>query len=153
MGSAYESKTREITSDCSSSLAGQTSQSSAQQRYTPATGATTNASSTPLHGSNQTNIQAPAGNTTGCTQAYGGRPCAYSVAPQGNPLCVVFGIKDSQEFDQIENIEISNAFNDPSFFKELKMRYKKYRWFFQRWCSPFRFRHCKFVQVRAYISI
>lgn len=65
----------------------------------------------------------------------------------GDPNWVVFGIKIKDDFDEIENIEIFPNSNDTLFFRELKRRYAKHRWLFQRWFSPFRFRHCKFVQV------
>lgn len=131
----------------SSSLAGQNSPSTAQQRYTP-TAATASPSSISVRDSTQTIPPISSGsNSDSFTQAHGGGSSTMSTAPQGAPLWVVFGIKNMHEFDEIENIEISSLLNDPSFFKELKTRYNKHRWLFQRWVSPFRFRHCNFVQV------
>lgn len=126
-----------------SSLVTQKSPSKAQQLYIPATAS----ASIPTHSSTQTRPSiSPGSNGGSATQAHGGGPSTIPTAPQGDPLWVVFGIKYMHEFDDIENIETSSLLNDPSFFKELKTRYNKYHWFFQRWFSPFRFRHCNFVQ-------
>lgn len=132
----------------SSSLAIQNSLSKAQQLYTPATAATASASSIPMHSSTQKRPSiAPGSNNGSVTEARGSGSSTIPTSPQGDPLWVVFGIKDMHELHEIENIEVSGLLNDSSFFKELKTRYKKYRWFFLRWFSPFRFRHCNFVQV------
>ena len=132
----------------SSSLAGQNLPSTAQQRYTPSTAATASPSSISAHGSTQITPPISSGSNSGSsTQAHGGGSNTMSTAPQETSLWVVFGIKNMHEFNEIENIEISSLLNDPSFFKELKTRYNNHRWLFQRWFSPFRFRHCNFVQV------
>ncbi|KAK6811346.1 hypothetical protein RU639_012790 [Aspergillus parasiticus] len=107
----------------SNSLAWQTSQSTANQRYTPGSAIS--------------------------VESQDGNAKAISVGRYGNPSWVVFGIKVMDEYDEIENIESSNLLNDPSFFNELKKRHAKHRWFFQRWFSPFRFRYCKFVQFES----
>lgn len=137
----------------SNSLAWQTSQSTAHQRYTPGVTATSSASSETAHGSTATSSpHYSAGSSAISVEPQAGNTKAISVDRYGNPSWVVFGIKDMDEYDEIENIESSNLLNDPSFFKELKKRHAKHRWFFQRWLSPFRFRYCKFVQVNTPFS-
>jgi len=49
---------------------------------------------------------------------------------------------------ELEQIRISNLINDPTFFRELKIRHKKHRSILKQILSPFRFRHCRFVKVR-----
>lgn len=137
----------------SSSLATQKSPSEAQQLYTLAA-ATASASSIPAHGLTQTRPSiAPGSNNGSVTEARGSGSSTIPTSPQGDVLQVVFGIKDMHEFHEIENIEVSGLLNDSLFFKELKTRYKKYRWFFLRWFSPFRFRHCNFVQASIMFDI
>lgn len=132
----------------STSLTGQTSQSIAHQRYTPGTTATTSTSSATAHGSTATTPLYYSGSSgASSVRAHGGSSDTILTTRHDDPLWVVFGIKDTNEYDEIENIEVSNLPNDSSFFKELKKRYTKHRWFFQRWFSPFRFRYCDFVQV------
>jgi hypothetical protein len=130
-------------------LAPQGSPSKAQQLYTPANAATARASSSLAQDSTQARPAMPPGsNSNSVTRAQGGGSSTIPTVPQrDHPLWVVFGIKDMHEFDEIENIEVTSVLNDSSFFKELKTRYNKHRWFFQRWFSPFRFRHCNFVQA------
>ncbi|GMG13312.1 unnamed protein product [Aspergillus oryzae] len=111
---------------------------------------TSSASSETAHGSTATSSpHYSAGSSAISVEPQAGNTKAISVDRYGNPSWVVFGIKDMDEYDEIENIESSNLLNDPSFFKELKKRHAKHRWFFQRWLSPFRFRYCKFVQVNT----
>ncbi|KAG4429355.1 hypothetical protein IFR05_015162 [Cadophora sp. M221] len=131
----------------SSSLFGQTPPSTAQQRYTPLTAATSSPSSNSAHSSTQTTPPISSRSNSGSfPQAHGGGSGTMSTAPQEPSLWIVFGIKNMREFDEIENIEISSLVNDSSFFKELRTRYDKHCWLFQRWFSPFRFRHCNFVR-------
>ena len=132
----------------SNSLTGQTSQSVPHQRYTPGTTATTSAFAATAHDSTATSLSHYPGRCSATpVGAHTGSTDTTSISRHGDPLWVVFGIKDRYEYDEIENIEASNLHNDPSLFKELKKRYAKHCWFFQRWLSPYRFRNCKFVQV------
>jgi hypothetical protein len=68
---------------------------------------------------------------------------------QADSFWIIFGIKDMRSFSAIENIETSIQLRDMPFFQDLKRRHRRHRWFFQRWFSPYRFRFCKFVQVRT----
>jgi hypothetical protein len=111
----------------------------------PSTSSTGTSSTSPNTSASQ-NI--PSGSNVGnSTLPQGGNTHPTSPLPLSEPYFVIFGIKDMQNYDNIENIEMSNIDKDRAFFKELKARYKKHRHILLRIFSPFRFRHCKFVEV------
>jgi hypothetical protein len=123
-----------------------TSPSKAHQRYKPST---TSAS---------TSINSTSGTVQGTLNLSSNPPACRSTGSQvrhntgGNEtpadsLWVVFGIRDMRGFDAIENIETHARLNDTLFFQDMKTRHGRYRWFFQRWFSPYRFRYCRFVQA------
>lgn len=126
-----------------------TSTTAAQGRYTPSAAATpatspagaqytTPATQLQSGGINSNIVQA---------QTQGTSPPA---SPVYTPAWVIFGIKDGFDYNEIENIGVSNLFmNDPAFFAELKRLENKYRWPLLKWVSPYIFTHCKFVQVRT----
>jgi hypothetical protein len=122
--------------------------STAQRRYTPRDTPTSASSSISASTSAGTELQTFSieGNSGNTVQANSGSS-SISPMPKRDRLWVIFGVKDMHEFNDIENIATSSELNDQQFFTDLKIRFNKYRWFFQRWGSPFRFRHCKFVQV------
>jgi hypothetical protein len=60
---------------------------------------------------------------------------------------ILFAIQGSKWSLDLEEIPVSSLLNDPAFFRELKVRYKKHRSLIKRLVSPFRFRSCKFVKV------
>jgi hypothetical protein len=63
---------------------------------------------------------------------------------------MLFGVQSSDWFTNLEQIDISSINNDPEFFRELKLRYKKNRSWIKWIASPFRLRSCNFVKVRTY---
>ncbi|KAI4629850.1 uncharacterized protein J4E87_003037 [Alternaria ethzedia] len=63
---------------------------------------------------------------------------------------VLFGVQGSRWSLEIEQIDITAALNDPAFFRELKIRYKKHRNWIKRLISPFRFRFCRFVKLEKF---
>jgi hypothetical protein len=85
--------------------------------------------------------------TKNTTDTQGHVSVAPSPTVQITPMRIIFGIQGVRRSLEIEQIEISSQMNDQSFFSELKTRYKKHRAYFQRFLSPFRFRHCNFVKV------
>jgi hypothetical protein len=62
---------------------------------------------------------------------------------------ILFGVQGSRWSLDLEQIHMSSIDNDPAFFRELKIRYRKHRGLLKRIASPFRFRFCKFVKVCA----
>jgi hypothetical protein len=129
--------------------------SKAQRLYTPTSAQSSSATSPsartrgPLHAS-------PSGSSPNqCASALniqGSSPNLPSTGSQRNQSWIVFGFQCSSELDEIENIEISDSVNDPLFFRELRARHNKHRWFFQRCFSPLRFRNCKFVRVSVIVN-
>jgi hypothetical protein len=67
--------------------------------------------------------------------------------PPTQSFFVIFGIKSVKRLDVVENIEITQDTNDPSFFKELKTRFTARRSLLLHLFSPFRFQYCQFVEV------
>jgi hypothetical protein len=119
----------------------------ARQRYTPATAATNSPSSATTSDSVVPNSLH---NSADSSALPGGLcPGGTDNVPNSRRASswIVFGIRDPYEYDHIENIEASSLMDDPLFFTELKKRFAKRCWFFQRWISPYRFRYCRFVQV------
>ncbi|KAF1963801.1 hypothetical protein CC80DRAFT_13282 [Byssothecium circinans] len=129
----------------------QESSSKAQQLYTPASMTASIASSAYTHSPTKKTppIFSPRTNGSSGTQAQGGCPSANPVIRQRVPSWVVFGVQNTHDFDEIENIEMTSLLDDPSFFQELKTRHNKHRWLFQRWFSPFRFRYFRDNQCRS----
>jgi hypothetical protein len=67
--------------------------------------------------------------------------------PPTQSFFVIFGIKSVKRLDVVENIQITQDTNDPSFFKELRTRFNARRSVLLRLFSPFRFQYCQFVEV------
>lgn len=63
------------------------------------------------------------------------------------PSWILFGVQGSRWCLELEHIKISNFINDPMFFRELRLRYKRHRSWIKMILSPFRFRFCRFVKV------
>lgn len=123
--------------------------SQAQRLYTPPFVTAPTASPPSQHSTFQITppISSPGANDASGTQSQRGCLSADLVIQQGKPLWIVFGVKNTPDFDDIENIEMTNLLDDPSFFQELRERHNKHRSLFRRWFSPFRFRNCRFVRV------
>jgi len=71
-----------------------------------------------------------------------------------SPVRVLFGIQGRRWSLELEQILLGGLSNDPTFFRELKERYKRHRGLLKRVLSPYRFRFCRFVKVslRTYPS-
>ncbi|KAL4974912.1 hypothetical protein BDW66DRAFT_79394 [Aspergillus desertorum] len=126
-----------------------TAPSVAHQRYTPGNAPALAASPVTIPNLIVTSSPNSPGPGNSNNLVPGGGSSNTCTTLQGNPNWVVFGIKNKDDFDEIENIEIFSNSNDTIFFRELKRSYAKHRCRFQRWLSPFQFRHCKFVQRRS----
>lgn len=123
-----------------------TTPSQANLRYTPSSASAstgTSSSLPPAQSALTPSSNPPAGGNA--TSQVGLNPGVNQMP--ADALCVVFGIRDMRGFDAIENIETDLRLDDTSFFQDMKKRHGRYRWFFQRWFSPYRFRYCRFVQV------
>jgi len=123
----------------------------AGQRYTPSPATNIGTAANSAQGVSPTSIhhQAFDGTSHGSSMQLNTlSPIPSTPTPPHNSLWVIFGVKDTFEFDDIECINIeSMLMNDPSFFAELRRLDSKYRWRFLRWFSPWIFTHCKFVRV------
>jgi hypothetical protein len=123
--------------------------SAAQRRYTPPTTTAARTASAAAQGIGLTPMS-PAqlnnsGNTTS-TQATG--PIHVPPVLTHKWLWIIFGIKNHPDFHAIENIEMSSLLmSDATFFRELKSLESKHRWPILKWCSPYIFSYCNFVQV------
>lgn len=127
------------------SSTGVTPPSKAHLRYTPApTTGTSSSLSVP-----QSTPSAPPNHSMSGNAGPQNQPGGNANNAPVDYFWIVFGIKDIDGFDEIENIETTTQLKDPSFFEDLKSRHKRHRWFFQDWFSPYRFRFCRFVQVRT----
>jgi hypothetical protein len=62
-------------------------------------------------------------------------------------LWIIFGIRNRALTSDIETILVFDRLDDSAFFSQLKAAHRKYRWWFTRWLSPYRFRNCRFAQV------
>lgn len=117
--------------------------SRAYMRYAPAATIGATQSSHISIGTPAASQNTPAGSNTGAQTT--------TQLPSNNntpedPLYVLFGVKGIMDFHKIEEFE-AHMHDDASFFRDLKLKHERHRWFFQRWFSPFRFRYCRFVQV------
>ncbi|KAH7096085.1 hypothetical protein FB567DRAFT_48711 [Paraphoma chrysanthemicola] len=63
---------------------------------------------------------------------------------------VLFGVQGPRWSLDLEQIPVTSLLNDPTFFRELKKRYKKHRSVLKRIASPFRFRYCRFVKFEKF---
>ena len=126
--------------------------SSARQRYTPppATNVGTAARSPQVVPPTTSHHQTSNNSTTSSgMQANASSSVPPTPIPPHTSLWVIFGVKDTFEFDDIESINMpSMLMNDASFFAELRRLDSKYRWPVLKWFSPWVFTHCKFVRVR-----
>ncbi|KAF2733226.1 hypothetical protein EJ04DRAFT_553481 [Polyplosphaeria fusca] len=122
--------------------------SAAQQRYTPANATTTGTVSAVAHSIPLTKpISVLNKSTSNIAQAQRGGPSHLSTNSLSVPSWVIFGIRDRFDFNDIENIKMSNlSMNDDAFFTELRRLESKYRWPVLKWVSPYIFSYCKFVQ-------
>jgi hypothetical protein len=117
----------------------------------------TGSSGSPSTGSVLSGSQAGSNSGSGTTQRslniaqqHGGNIVTRPPTPPPPPLhsFVVFGVKNAMhDYYAIENINMSNISRDTVFFKELKAQYNINRSLLLRIFSPFRFRHCNFVEV------
>jgi hypothetical protein len=64
-----------------------------------------------------------------------------------SPVRVLFGVQGRRWSLELEKIMLAGISNDPTFFRELKERYKQHRSSIKRLLSPYRFRSCRFVKV------
>ncbi|KAF2130731.1 hypothetical protein P153DRAFT_336557 [Dothidotthia symphoricarpi CBS 119687] len=126
-------------------------QSKAMQRYTPP-GSSSASSSTQI---SQNLSQIPSNTTSGngstkSVQVQGNSTNSTIAPPPPVSNWVLFGVQGSRWSLELEHIGISNLINDPTFFSELKSRYKRHRGWTRFLLSPFRFRFCRFVKFEKF---
>jgi hypothetical protein len=122
--------------------------STASKRYTPAGSTQTMSSSSPAQAPNSGDSKkqsSSAGNASPQVQSQ--TPSASTNADASAAQRILFGVQGSRWSLDLEQIHVSSIGNDPAFFRELKVRYRKHRSWAKRIASPFRFRFCKFVKV------
>ncbi|KAF2474931.1 uncharacterized protein BDR25DRAFT_113066 [Lindgomyces ingoldianus] len=122
--------------------------SKASERYTPGNSLTPD-SATPSAGSGRQNTASvPSGSSNNAPPQI---QCQTpNNPPQSVPVTsawILFGIQGNRWSLELEQITVSSLINDPTFFQELKARYKKHRGWLRMLLSPFRFQFCRFVKV------
>jgi hypothetical protein len=149
------SKFPNLWSNQNTSIPSSTSKpSSASERYTPAGSTQAMPSSSATPAPNSAGPGTPSGSAgTGSPQVQGQIPSASSRNGASEAQRILFGVQGSRWSLDLEQIHMSSIDNDPAFFWELKIRYRKHRGLFKRIASPFRFRFCKFVKVCALSSV
>jgi hypothetical protein len=138
-----------LTSSTSSSGLGT---SKASQRYTPSSSGTSDSSSNSSQIQNNSTYNldnALGGNRNPATQVQDQAPSAVMNQTPATSQRILFAIQGSKWSLDLEQIHVSDLLNDPAFFRELRVRYKKHRSLLKRLLSPSRFRFCRFVKVRS----
>lgn len=133
-----------------SPLSQQDAVSSAKRRYTPAeTGTCTSSQDTGQDSAQTIPTKPMSAQNSGPARPLSLGSNTSSSSSQSNIECIIFGIQNTRELVELESIKVSDSLDDESSFSELRKRYNQHCWFLQRLLSPFRFQHCKFVQVKA----
>lgn len=121
------------------------SSNSAQSR---ATIQSTTSSSTAFSTTGQSTQSASASSSnSGSTQTTSSNCSNQSLYIPPSPVRVLFGVQGRRWSLELEKIILAGLSNDPTFFRELKARYKKHRSSIKLLLSPYRFRFCRFVKV------
>lgn len=95
---------------------------------------------------NNSSAQLPSSRTGPTQTTQQASSCASVYVPQ-SPVRILFGVQGRRWSLELEQIIIAGLSNDPTFFRELKARYKRHRGFIKLLLSPYRFRFCRFVKV------
>jgi hypothetical protein len=130
--------------DTMSSISGH---SKASERYTPAGSNIGTSSQSSVQNTSATQSHKVLGDDNEASAQPQNPTNANPSTPHMESQRILFAIQGSKWSLGLEQIPISSSLDDPTFFRDLKVRHKQHRNWIKRIMSPFRFRFCRFVKV------
>ena len=122
--------------------------STAAQRYTPATQASSSSTATLVSQTSSLDSPCSHSGTHAICQTQDTNLTLTST--QGTNHWILFAVKGWRWSLELEQIFVPSNPCDSAFFRTLRDLHRVHRGTFLHWCSPFRFVNCKSVKVRVY---